>query len=188
MSDSGTANALLQGLSLSLAAGFPAMLAAGYTYRPWRKSLVGLAPWAAFPALLVAVLAPTGITAELSWLLLGSHLGLDDTARVFLFFTALLWFLAGLYARVYMEHDDHRERFFVFYLLTMSGNLGLILAQDMLSFFLGFATMSFASYGLIVHNSDPEARFAARIYMILVVLGEVALFAAMVWVAGSAGR
>ncbi|ETW97985.1 MAG: hypothetical protein ETSY1_20555 [Candidatus Entotheonella factor] len=185
MSDGGMASALLQGFSLLFVVGLPAILAAGYAYRPWRELMGRLAPWAALPALLLAMLAPSGITAELSWLLLGSQLGMDETARVFLFFTALLWFLAGFYARAYVQ-DDHRDRFFALYLITMSGNLGLILAQDMLSFFLGFATMSFASYGLIVHHPDAEARFAARIYMILVVVGEVLLFAAMVWAAFAA--
>jgi formate hydrogenlyase subunit 3/multisubunit Na+/H+ antiporter MnhD subunit len=176
MSDGWTASALLPGLLLLLVVSLPVSLAAVCAYRPWREGIAVLAPWAALPALLFAVLAPTGIRAELSWLLLGSHLGLDETARVFLFFTALLWFLAGFYARAYVAHDESRARFFTLYLITMSGNLGLILAQDMLSFFLGFATMSFASYGLIVHHPDPAARFAARIYMVLVMLGEVALF------------
>ncbi len=186
MNDGWIESTILPGLSLLLVASLPAIIAAGYTYRPWRKSLTVMAPWAAFPALVFAVVAPTGMTTELSWLLLGSQLGLDDTARVFLFFTALIWLLAGFYTLTYMEHDVNRERFFILYLITMSGNLGLILAQDMLSFFLGFATMSFASYGLVVHNPDSDTRFAARIYMILVVLGEVLLFTAMVGAAGSA--
>ncbi len=186
MSDSGTVSALLQGLSLLLIVSLPVILVAVYAYQPWRGGVTVLAPWAALPALLFAVFAPTGITTELSWLMLGSHLGLDATARVFLFLTALLWLLAGFYARTYLARDDGRDRFFVFYLIAMSGNLCLVLAQDMLSFFLGFATMSFASYGLIVHNPDPETRFAARLYMVLVVLGEVLLFAAMVWAAGIA--
>lgn len=187
MNGSWTYSTLTQGLPLLLAVIFPVMLAAASVHRPWRWTIVVMAPWSALPALLLAVLAPSGMTLEMPWLMLGTHLGLDATARVFLFFTSLLWLLAGIYARSYVDHDDNRAGFFTFYLISMSGNLGLILAQDMLSFFLCFATMSFASYGLIVHNRDREALFAGRIYMILVVLGEVSLFSAMVLAAGSAG-
>ena len=62
----------------------------------------------------------------------------------------------------------------------MSGNLGLIVAQDVLSFYLFFALMSFSAYGLIVHKRDPEALRAGRVYIYLVVLGEVLLFAGLV--------
>ena len=44
---------------------------------------------------ITALLVPTGTQLELSWLLLGSHFGLDAHSEVFLLFTALLWLIAG---------------------------------------------------------------------------------------------
>ena len=120
------------------------------------------------------------MSVDLPWLLLGVRLGLDETGRVFLFFTTALWLLAGLYARHYLAGDPRRTRFFAFYLLTMSGNLGIIVAQDVLSFYLFFALMSFSAYGLIVHNRDAAALRAGRVYIAFVVLGEVLLFAGLV--------
>ena len=69
----------------------------------------------------------------------------------------------------------------------MAGNLGLILAQDLASFYLFFALMSFASYGLVVHERSIEALRAGRVYILLVVIGEIALFAAMVLATVAAG-
>jgi formate hydrogenlyase subunit 3/multisubunit Na+/H+ antiporter MnhD subunit len=170
-------------LSLS-AISVPLVLAlAACGRRSWRQTAINLAPWAALPALVLVVQAQPGSMIELPWLLLGTRLGLDQTGQVFLGFTALLWLLAGAYARRYMDHDTAAHRFFFYYLLTMSGNIGLILAHDMLSFFLFFAVMSFASYGLIVHNHDVESVRAGRIYMILVMIGEVLLFAALILMA-----
>jgi multicomponent Na+:H+ antiporter subunit D len=63
----------------------------------------------------------------------------------------------------------------------MSGNLGLTISHDIISFYVFFALMSFASYGLVVHNGDRKALHAGRIYMILVVIGEVVLFTALIW-------
>jgi formate hydrogenlyase subunit 3/multisubunit Na+/H+ antiporter MnhD subunit len=118
---------------------------------------------------------------SLPWLLLEVHLALDPTGRIFLFFTSVLWLLAGIYAQSYLAADPRRVRFFFFFLLSMSGNLGLIISQDVVSFYVFFALMSFASYGLVVHNGDAEALRAGRVYMVLVVIGEVALFAAFAW-------
>jgi formate hydrogenlyase subunit 3/multisubunit Na+/H+ antiporter MnhD subunit len=42
-----------------------------------------------------------------------------------------------------------------------------------------FAMMSFASYPLVIHRWDREARRAGRVYIVLVVAGEAALLAAM---------
>jgi len=119
--------------------------------------------------------------------LLGTDLGFDRTAQVFLFFTGLLWLTAGGFATGYLEDGRSRARFFAHFLFAMAGNLGLIVAQDMLSFYVFFALMSFATYGLIVHDRTPDARRAGRIYIVMVIAGEVLLFAAMVLAADVSG-
>lgn len=165
----------------------PLVMAAALLPRSWRDLLIRFAPWASLPALIAAMVSP-GVMLDLPWLLLGSHFGVDDVGRVFLFFTGALWLLAGVYGQSYLIGDPRRARFFAFYLLTMSGNLGLIVAQDLLSFYLFFALMSFSSYGLIVHKQIPEALRAGRVFMFFVVLGEVLLFAGLVagsWHTGS---
>ncbi|MDH5216026.1 MAG: complex I subunit 5 family protein, partial [Gammaproteobacteria bacterium] len=67
------------------------------------------------------------------------------------------------------------------------GNLGLIVAEDALSFYLFFALMSFSSYGLIVHRRSADALRAGRVYIALVVLGEVLMFAGFLTAAWQAG-
>jgi formate hydrogenlyase subunit 3/multisubunit Na+/H+ antiporter MnhD subunit len=69
----------------------------------------------------------------------------------------------------------------------MAGNFGLILAQDMLSFYFFFALMSFSSYVLVIHERSETVRYAGKVYLVLVVLGEVLIFSGMVGVAGLAG-
>ena len=145
-----------------------------------RPAALAVAPWAALPALLLALFAPAGLTLELPSVLLGTRLGLDATGQVFLSLTALLWLLSGIYARSYLAHDADLHRFFACFLLAMTGNLGLTVALDMASFYCGFALMSFAAYGLIVHYGDREAQRAGRIYIIMVIFGELLLFAALV--------
>jgi len=165
-------------LALILVPGLP--LVCGLACLVWTRRLHRLSAWAALPALAVALLAPVGVREAYSWFLLDVRLGVDETGRVFLLFTALLWLLAGMFGGNYLAEDRHRGRFFFFFHLSMSGNLGLILAQDMAGFYLFFALMSFASYGLVIHNGDASALRAGRIYLSLVVVGEVLLFSAVV--------
>lgn len=163
----------------------PLLLGLAQIIMPRRFIAVGAV--AALPGLLAALLVPPGTLVEVPSLLLGAWFGLDTTGQIFLLFTALLWLAAGIFAAVYLQADAHRPRFFAFFLLAMAGNLGLIVSADMLSFYLWFAVMSFASYGLIVHTGTTDSREAGRIYMILVIVGEVLLFAALALIAATTG-
>jgi formate hydrogenlyase subunit 3/multisubunit Na+/H+ antiporter MnhD subunit len=147
---------------------------------PLRRLPLRLAPWSAIPALAAALLTPPTEPVVLPWLLLGARLGLDLTGQVFLLFTALLWTLAGLYARAYLAHDPARGRFWVFHLLTMSGNLGLIVAQDLVTFYVAFALMTFAAYPLVVHAGGAAALRAGRVYIVMAVIGEAMLLAGLI--------
>ena len=174
------------GLALLSAAGLlavplaPLLVVTALVAGRMRPDALQLAPWAAVPALLVSLTSSADALLEVPWLLLGARFGVDATGRVFLFFTAVLWGLSALYARGYLRDDPRKTEFAVFFLLAMSGNLGLIVALDAVTFFLFFALMSFASYGLVVHTRDPDALRAGRVYMVLVVLGEVMLFSVLV--------
>lgn len=165
--------------------GLPLVVAMSLSITRWQTMIIRLTPWSALPALAAVAWAPSDAIASISWLLLKVHLGVDPTGRVFLLFTSLLWLLSGLYAPSYLASDPRRVRFFFFFLLSMSGNFGLIVAQDIVSFYVFFALMSFASYGLVVHNGDADALQAGRVYMYLVVIGEILLFTAFILQASS---
>jgi len=150
---------------------------AGQRYASW---ITVIAP---LPALLAAAIVPVGSSVSLTWLLLGVELGLDDTGRVFLLFSGLLWLVASLYAAGSQASDHKATRFRIFFLLAMAGNLGLIVAQDMVSFYLGFTLMGLAAYGLIAHPASQHARRAARRYLVWTIAGEMLLFAAIVMLA-----
>ena len=100
---------------------------------------------AALPALAAALLVPVGTVLEVPWLLLGMQLGLDATGRLVLLFSSILWLFAALYAALTHTHDPRARRFDIFFLLAMAGNLLLILAADMVSFYFGFALFIIAS-------------------------------------------
>lgn len=142
-----------------------------------------LPAFATLPALATALLAADNLTAELDWLLMGTHLGVDQTGRLFLLYSSLAWLAAALYSTLRPSLATGRGRFRIAFLLAMSGNFLLILAGDMLSFYLGFALMGLSAYGMIVAPATPAAIKAGRRYLAWTVAGELALFSGMVLMA-----
>ncbi len=138
-----------------------------------------LMPFVPLPALVFSVLADTGWEpVVLEWVLLESQLGLTPTTAPFLAFSALLWCLAGWMAAALARVESGQRRFTFFWHLALTGNLGLILAMDVITFYSFFALMTFSAYGLVVERATPEARRAGRIYLYLAVMAEAMILVA----------
>lgn len=144
----------------------------------WRAAAVRWSPVSALPALLLALTGISGTVLDPPWPVKLATLGLDETGRIFLIFSAVLWLLSGWFSLGYLSDDRHPTRFHIFFLLSMAGNFILILARDIPTFYSGFALMGFASCGLVAHKGDPAAVRAGRIYLALAAIGEIMLFSA----------
>ena len=143
-------------------------------------SLLALAP---VPALVAGLLAPAGTTLVLPEPPFRMTLALDVPGAMLLGVAALLWIVAGAYASTYLRDDPNAGRFAEWWLLTLTGNLGVFIAADLVSFYLTFSVVSLAAYGLIVHDGMPTSRRAGIIYVALAVLGEAFLLMAFVFMA-----
>lgn len=151
---------------------------------------------AAWPALLLAYGGEAQWTID-AWML-GGEWALNSLSRPWLAFTALLWSLAAFHARGYFaaeqakaqngDQDAERRllRLALLWPLTLLGNVLLIIAQDIASFYLGFALMTFAAYALVVHSGTEEARLGAKAYLMLAVVGEGLILGGFLWAAGEA--
>ena len=138
-----------------------------------------LLPLAAVPALFAALLLPDGTALTAPLLPDGLAFGMDGIARVFLLPAALIWVVAGWMAAQLRPEQARSPTFGAFWLLALAGNLALILAQDLLALYAGIALMTFAGLGLVVFERTPQALGAGRLYLAMMLLGEVALFVAV---------
>jgi len=141
---------------------------------------------APFIALLAALLIPLNSSVHLPWLLTGVYWQLDSISQLFLLFSALIWLIAGLYVAFEQNPQTRSTVYRCLFMLAMSGNMLLIVAADMTSFYLGFALMGLSAYGIILQPSQ-RARRAARIYLGFTLVGELALFIAMLILFSSSG-
>jgi multicomponent Na+:H+ antiporter subunit A len=173
------ATLLLAGLAVPLA-----MLLACLSRRARASmpALLGLAP---LPALAAALLAPDGTTLVLPEPPFRMTLALDGPGAMLLGVAALLWIASGVYASAYLRGDPNAGRFAEWWLLTLSGNLGVFIGADLVTFYLTFSVVSLAAYGLIVHDGTPGSRRAGIIYVALAVLGEAFLLMAFVFMAAA---
>lgn len=150
-----------------------------------RPRATGWAAAAALPALLLAFARPFEV--DFDTLLVGARFGVHPGNAPFLLLAGALWGCATWFARHYMAHDPHPARYHVFHRLAMAGNFGLILAQDLATFYFFFAMMSLASYPLVIHDGQKASRQAGRVYLALALLGEVLQFAVFSALAAQGG-
>jgi multicomponent Na+:H+ antiporter subunit A len=143
-----------------------------------RARMTGWLALAPLPGLAAALLAVGGPPLVLDADGARFTLELSPAAAMLLGATALLWSLAGAYAATYLRDDPAKGRFAVSWLLTLTGSLGVFLADDLATFYLTFALVSLAAYGLVVQDGTRRAHRAGVIYLVLAVLGEICLLLA----------
>jgi len=170
-------------LAATLAA--PLAMLVGCLSRRFRDRVPSLLALAPIPALAAALLAPAGATLVLPEPPFRMTLALDIPGAMLLGVAALLWIVAGAYAAAHLRGDPNAGRFAEWWLLTLTGNLGVFIAADLVSFYLTFSVVSLAAYGLIVHDGTPGSRRAGMIYVALAVLGEAFLLMAFVFTAAA---
>ena len=143
-------------------------------------ALLALAP---VPALAAALFAPASTPLVLFPPPLRMTLTLDRPGAILLGAAALLWITASAYAAVYLRGEPNAGRFVEWWLLTLSGSLGVFMAADLVSFYLTYSVVSLAAWGLIAHDGTTESRRAGAVYLAFAVLGEAFLLMAFVFMA-----
>jgi hydrogenase-4 component B len=160
----------------------PLLAAVLATIRPGRRTSVLLVV-APLPVLVLAAIGPVLDPPALPWLLLDVRLALDGIGRALLGLTATVWLVAGFYGRAEAEQ---RGGYAAWWLLSLAGNVGVLLADDVLTFYTAFVVMTLAAYGLVIHTRTDAARRAGRAYLVLGVIGETLLLAGLLLAAAQA--
>ncbi len=95
----------------------------------------------------------------------------DAFGMFFALVSSTLWVLTSIYAFGYMQGDKDRVRFFGFFALCVSTTVGIAFAENLLTFFLFYETLTICTYPLVVHAETPQALRAGRIYLTYTLLG-----------------
>ena len=95
----------------------------------------------------------------------------DAYGMFFSLVSSTLWVITTIYAIGYMQGDENRVRFFGFFALCVSTTVGVAFAENLLTFFLFYETLTLCTYPLVVHAETPEALRAGRIYLAYTLIG-----------------
>ncbi|MDO5619613.1 proton-conducting transporter transmembrane domain-containing protein [Kocuria sp.] len=181
------------GLLWILAAALPVLVAAvlaGMHRARTRRALkvvtghLNFAPLALVPAAVLTLMGPTE-SAHAPWLMFGVTVGFDVVSRA-LTMVAILLYAAAVWA-VTWRYDRRAPELVAYLLVCFVGNAGVYVAQDAVTFYASFSLMSLAATGLVLHDRTNKAFRAARIYLILAVISEMAVLSGVLVVAQAGG-
>lgn len=140
---------------------------------------------AVFPAGVLAWVAPTGAAVQIDWLMLGTNLAMDQIARPLTLLAVVVYGVALMF--IPRSVSERGPGLCALLLLCFVGNLVAFTAADAVTFYLGFTVMSFVGYALVVHSRNPDSQRAGQIYLVMTVLGECAVLAAVMLTVASGG-
>lgn len=95
----------------------------------------------------------------------------DALGMFFAIVSSMLWVFTTIYAIGYMKTEHSQVRFFGFFALCVSTTVGIAFAENLLTLFLFYETLTICTYPLVIHEETPEAMKAGRKYLIYTLTG-----------------
>lgn len=82
-----------------------------------------------------------------------------------------MWFITALVSREYFTHYHNRNRYYLFFMLTLGATEGVFFSADFFTLFLFFEMMSLTSYVWVAHDEKEASMRAANTYLAVAVIG-----------------
>lgn len=103
------------------------------------------------------------------------YLKLDGFRYVYVVIASLMWMMTTFISHEYFAAYRNRNRYYTFMLITFGATVGVFLSADLLTTFVFFEIMSFASYVLVVHDEKPKTLEASNTYIVVTVISGMIL-------------
>lgn len=142
-------------------------------------------------ALLISIINLTPLSANSPTVVLASFIPqlpiafkLEPLGLLFALVASSLWLLTTQYAMGYMRgnQEKHQTRFFICFAVSIAAAMGIALSANMVTLFIFYEVLTFATYPLVTHKGDERARRGGRIYLgVLLTSSVLFLLAALIW-------
>jgi NADH-quinone oxidoreductase subunit L len=111
---------------------------------------------------------------------LGAGFEVTNLTALMLIVVTLVSFLVNLYSHGYMKDDERISTFFAYVALFSSSMLGLVLSDNLLTFYIFWELVGVCSFLLVgFWYQKPEAKAAAKKAFIVTRIGDLGLFVAV---------
>lgn len=105
----------------------------------------------------------------------GLHLKLNMFRYIFIWLTSFVWVLTTVYSTQYLISYKNRNRYYLFFMLTLWSTIGVFVSENFLNLFTFFEIMSLTSYALIIHDEDDYSHEAGDTYIVMAITGGLIL-------------
>ena len=109
---------------------------------------------------------------------------IDGMGSVFSGLVAFLWPLATLYSFEYMKHEERKDTFFAFYVMTYGITMGIAFAGNLTTLYLFYEMLTLVTFPLVLFPLSKEAVRASRTYLYFSIGGAAFAFIGLVFVMG----
>jgi multicomponent Na+:H+ antiporter subunit D len=94
----------------------------------------------------------------------------DGLGMLFALVASFLWIVTTLYSIGYMRglQEHGQTRYYVFFALALSATIGVAFSANLLTLYLFYELLSLATYPLVTHHQDQEARISGRKYLVFI--------------------
>ncbi len=108
---------------------------------------------------------------------LGIKLRVDSFGILFALVSSSLWIVTSAYSIGYMRglKEHSQTRYFCFFALSLSATIGVAFSANLLTLYLFYEMLSLATYPLVTHHQDAEARKSGRKYLAYIVGSSIGL-------------
>ncbi len=93
---------------------------------------------------------------------------------------SFVWLLCTIYSVDYMAKEHACGRYYPVFIFTLGSCQGIFFAGDLFSLFVFFELMSLIAYILVIHEETEEALKAGYKYLVMTIIGGLALFFGMI--------
>lgn len=105
------------------------------------------------------------------------RLKVDSMGILFALVSSFLWILTSAYSVGYMRSlkEHNQTRYFAFFAISLSATIGVAFSANLLTMYLFYEILSFATYPLVTHHQDDEAKKSGRKYLTYIVGASIGL-------------
>ena len=170
MSPTITSNTPLLACLVSLVAVLPiVLLRKSPNAREGATFIAGIIKFGLVVSMLPTVLGGTQIEYTL-WQILPNiaiEFRVDGLGMLFGLVASSLWIVTSLYSIGYMRglKEHSQTRFFSFFAVSLSATIGVAFSGNLFTLYLFYEMLSLATYPLVTHHQDKEARTGGRTYL-----------------------
>jgi len=132
--------------------------------------------------ILVFVLYKTGNLVTNSFI--GLEFKADGFRSIYAIIASFMWMCTIMFSKEYMHHYENKDRYYLFYLLTLGATIGVFYSNTLWTTFMFFEMMSLTSFVLVIHEESKDAIRAALTYLAIAIISGMILLMGLFLIEG----